>query len=184
MPERDQRRPIFTTGRVFGTLALLVAGGLFLLSRACFDVPIRASIDLERKGVPIFQTIKFRHPEQTYAYGIAFRPSSVNGDRWDVRDYETETRKAWAELCPTVDITITDASGVRRMREASRISQEDGWTITNGSQDDRPASVYKFIPFKPKAGERYHVRVSVIKGCAGSNALSPVFFIEMPTAGP
>jgi hypothetical protein len=54
--------------------------------------------------------------------------------------------------------------------------------MTNSSQEDRPASVYKSIPFKPVAGERYLVRLNVVKGCVGTNRLSPVFFIEMPTA--
>lgn len=180
-PERDKQLPIFTTANVLKAVALYVAGGLFLLSRACFDVPIQTSVDLEHKGVPIFRAIKFRHPEQSYAYGFAFRPSFVSGDYWDMRDYEAETKIAWTELSPTVEVAIFDSSGVIRMREISRLGKESGWTITNGSHQDRPASVYKFISFKPVAGEHYQVRVSVVEGCAGSSALSPVFFIEMPT---
>jgi hypothetical protein len=183
VPEKDTQRPIFTTSRLFGALALFVAGGVFLLSRACFDIPIQTSIDLEHKGVPVLETIKFRHPEQGYAYGFAFRPSFVHGRYWLYRSsFEAERKKAWAELSPTVDIAITDSSGVVRMRDIGRISSEDGWTMTNGSNEERPASVYKFITFKPVAGERYQVRVYVAKGCLGSNSLSPVFFIEMPTA--
>jgi hypothetical protein len=164
-------------------VGLFIAAGFILLQRACFDVPIQTPIDLEHKGVPVLQTIKFRHPEQGYTYGIAFRPSFVDGPDWLLRaDSETEMKKAWAELSPTVDIAITDSSGVVRMREISRISSASGWTMTNGSQEHRPASVYKFIPFKAIAGERYQVRVFIVKGCIGSNALAPVFFIEMPTA--
>lgn len=183
VPEKDQQRPIFTTASLFGALALFAAGNFFLLSRACFDIPIQTSIDLEHKGVPVLQTIKFRHPEQGYAYGFAFRPSFVDGRYWLLRgNSEMEMKKAWAEISPTIDIAITDSSGVIRMRDISRISSGEGWMMTNGSNEDRPASVYKFIRFTPVAGERYQVRVYVAKGCPGSNSLSPVFFIEMPTA--
>src|SRR6476659_4030161 len=176
VPEKDQQRPIFTTARLLGALALFAAGGFLLLSRACFDIPIQTSIDLEHKGVPVLQTIKFRHPDQGYAYGFAFRPSFVDGRSWLYRSgFEAEEKKAWAELCPTVDVAILDSSGVTRMREISRLSDENGWTMTNSSQEDRPASVYKFLTFKPVPGEAYQLRVSGVEGCAGSNALSPVF---------
>jgi hypothetical protein len=182
--ETERQRPIFTVPRLLGGLAFFAAGFLFLLSRACFDVPIETSVDLEHKGVPVLTTIEFRHPEQGYAYGFAFRPSFVKGPDWLYREgFEAEEKQAWTELSPTVDIAITDSSGVIRMRDISRISREAGWTITNGSHQDRPASVYKFLTFKPVAGERYQVRVYVIRGCVGSSALSPVFFIEMPTSG-
>jgi hypothetical protein len=164
-------------------VALFVASFFLFLQRACFDVPVQTPIDLEHKGVPVLQTLQFRHPEQGYAYGIAFRPSFVDGPDWLLRgDSETEMKKAWAELSPTIDIAITDSAGVVIMREISRISSASGWTMTNSSQEHRPASVYKFITFKVILGERYQVRVFVVKGCVGSNALEPVFFIEMPTA--
>jgi hypothetical protein len=164
-------------------VGVCIAAGFILLQRTCFDVPIQTPIDLERKGVAVFDTIEFRHPEQGYAYGIAFRPSFVDGHDWLYRSgFEEEEKKAWAELAPTVDISITDSADVVKMREISRISSAAGWMMTNGSQEDRPASVYKFITFKAVPGERYQVRVFVIKGCVGSNALEPVFFIEMPTA--
>lgn len=139
-------------------------------------------VDLEHAGTPIVRAIKFAHPEQSYAYGFAFRPTFVKSDHWDLRSYETESKKAWREISPTVDITITDSSGVVRMREVSRISHESGWTLTNGSSQDLPASVYKFIPFPRTAGERYQVRVSVVEGCKNASRLTPRFFIERPTA--
>jgi hypothetical protein len=183
--DEEKRLPVFTTGRIMGGIALFVAAGLILLQRACFDIPIQTPIDLEDKGVQVLRTITFRHPEQGYAYGLAFTPSFVDGRDWRYRTgFEEDKKRAWAELSPTIDVAITDSSGVIRMREISRISSETGWTITNGSQEDRPASVYKFITFTPVVGERYQVRVYVVQDCAGSNALSPVFFIELPTAGP
>ncbi|HEX3071418.1 MAG TPA: hypothetical protein VHX14_22830 [Thermoanaerobaculia bacterium] len=155
---------------------------LALLFASCSDTPIQTPVDLEHAGTPIQRTIKFAHPQHSYAYGFAFRPAFVKSDHWDIRNYETESKKAWSEISPTVDITITDASGVVRMREVSRISHESGWTLTNGSSQDLPASVYKFIPFPRTAGERYQVRVSVVKGCNDAHLLTPKFFVEMPTA--
>jgi|GEM_PF-5666976 len=154
-----EKPPIFKTAGLLVAVTLLVVAFLVLLQWAWFDVPIHMPIDLEHKGVPA-------------------------GRDWLVRNFEAEEKRAWAELSPTVDIAITDSFGAIRMREVSRLSGENGWTMTNGSEEDRPASVYKFITFTPVTGERYQIRVSVVKGCAGANALSPVFFIDLPTAVP
>jgi hypothetical protein len=182
-PEAEPQSPRFTTAGVLGALALFTTACLIFLQGMCFDVPIHTAIDLEHKGVPVIETIEFKQRDRTYAYGFAFRPSFVKGRDWFyTTNSEAEEKKAWAELCPTVDVAIVDSSGVTRMREISRLSDEDGWTMTNSSQEDRPASVYKFLTFKPVPGEAYQLRVSVVEGCAGSNALSPVFFIDMPTA--
>ncbi len=155
---------------------------LALLFASCSDIPIQTPVDLEHTGTPIVRTIKFAHPEQSYTYGFAFRPTFVKSDHWDLQPYETESKKAWNEISPTVDITITDDSGAVCLREVSRISPESGWILTNGSSQDLPAAVYKFISFPRTAGERYQVRVSVVKGCKDAHLLTPRFFVEMPTA--
>jgi hypothetical protein len=163
-------------------LRCLSVVSLALLFASCSDIPIQTPVDLDHAGTPIVRTIKFAHPKQSYTYGFAFRPTFVKSDHWDLQPYETESKKAWSEISPTVEITITDSSGAVRMREVSRISHESGWTLTNGSSQGLPASVYKFIPFPRTAGERYQVRVSVVEGCKDAHLLTPRFFIEEPTA--
>jgi len=162
--------------------AILLLGSLLLVS--CFDTPVKTSVDLERGGLSLERDIRFRYSER-YSYGFAFRPTFIAGDSWHIARFRSEEPRAWQELCPSVELVIKDPTGEVVLTDASRIASEEGWTMTNGSQDaESPASVYKFITFTPDPQRRYRLTLRVTQPCPGANALEPRFFIQRPISGP
>ena len=155
-----------------------------LLLVGCFDTPIETRVDLERTGVAIDRPFEFRHADR-YAYGFAFRPSFVVGDFWHVAAFASEESRAWKEFCPSIELVIRDTAGRVVLRDASQVASEQGWAMTNGTQDAKmPASVYKFITFTPQPNTRYRLTLTVTRPCSGANALEPHFFLARPMAGP
>ena len=154
-----------------------------LILVACFDAPVKMPVDLETTGLALERRFEFRYADR-YSYGFAFRPTFV-ADSWHVADFTSQEGRAWAELCPSIDLIIRDSNGKVVLRDSSKISRESGWSMTNGSQDgESPAEVYKFIPFTPDPRQRYHLTLNITEPCSGANALAPRFFIERPMAGP
>ena len=157
---------------------------LVLLFTSCFDVPLKAPVDLERGGAALSRSVTFEYAER-YSIGFLLRPTFVAGNTWHVAAFSSEAGRAWAEFCLSVEIIILDESGTVHMRDGGRVDSSNGWSMTNGSQEaDFPATIYKFLPFTPVVGEKYQVTLNVVEPCSGSNRLSPHFFIQRPMAGP
>lgn len=167
----------------FGGVALLSFIGLnsYWYWRWTTFVPIVAPVDLEKPGFKrLVKSSRFDDVE--YHVGFDLDLPFSKSHRWVFDD--ANERRVWADLQPAViEIVIYDSRGNVVLRE--RLTQADGWILTNGGDVSRPgaelgrsvASIYKFEPFRPHRFETYSVACQVIQPAPAMAGYQPILFV-------